>query len=689
MCTGHRAFDQDTVAATREAILNQQPSPVRALRPQLPGRLEEIVQRAMERDRDRRYQTAAEIGTDLSSLKAELDSRVAIPPESSQPRQVKRKFEFRTAAIALAAVLVLISAVAWNMVGTSRSQPYHDFTVRQITNTGRAEQAAISPDGKYVLQVQDENGMKSLRLRNVASGSDTEILAPEGARFRSLAFSPDGDYVYFRKTVNSIGSEWDEFRMPVLGGKPLPVLRDIDSDITFSPDERRISYVRANDPDEGKYRIFTANLDGSNETVETVQNILGYGNDSYPPFDSWSPDGRHILYTFAKMADEPGVIRVLDLQNKHFDTLQHFPDLLTFDIHYLPGGKWILLANSTRAGESGSQIGLFSLKDGKLHPVTRDANSYSSISVSADGKVVAAVQTKSQPTIELLDVNAHGLTLRADAIASGFENVHSFDWQDDSHLIASDGTWLARVDIATGKSTELLSESKGSIVALAHCSTGAILINLDFQTGAVSSEIWKVNGDGSNPVRLSDGRYDMSPACSPDGKTAYYLDGTRQMKRVRLDGGKPEAVSVAIPNLERILGTFSFSPDGSRMAVLVDIVDRASNRAQARVAVFDLNSRFHTAPRLLTPAPGVNAGSLHSGGARFSADGNSILYVVRKNGVANLWTQPLDETPGHVITNYSSDTLSHFRLSPSGRTIAMRRVHTISDIVLLKDAANP
>jgi Tol biopolymer transport system component len=332
---------------------------------------------------------------------------------------VERRIEFRTATIALAAVLVLVCAGVWNMLRTSRRQPFHDFDVRQITNTGRAEQAAISPDGKYVLQVQDENGMKSLRLRNVASGSDTEILAPEGARFKSLAFSPDGDYVYFRKTVNSIGSEWDEFRMPVLGGKPLPVLRDIDSDITFSPDGRRLSYVRANDPDEGKYRIFAANLDGSNETVETVQNILGYGNDSYPPFDAWSPDGRHILYTFAKMADEPGVIRVLDLQNKRFDTLQHFPDLLTFDVHYLPGGKWILLANSTRAGESGAQISVLSLKDRKLHPVTRDANSYSSLSVSADGRVAAAVQTKAQPAIELLEVNAQGLTLRAAATASG------------------------------------------------------------------------------------------------------------------------------------------------------------------------------------------------------------------------------------------------------------------------------
>jgi Tol biopolymer transport system component len=122
------------------------------------------------------------------------------------------------------------------------------------------------------------------------------------------------------------------------------------------------------------------------------------------------------------------------------------------------------------------------------------------------------------------------------------------------------------------------------------------------------------------------------------------------------------------------------------MVALVDIVDHPSNRAHAHLAVFDLKGGFQSAPQLLSPAPGVNAGSLHSGGAFFSPDGNSIVYTVRKNGVGNLWKQPLDGTTGHALTNYSSDAISHFRFSPNGKTLAIRRVHTVSDIVLLQDA---
>jgi Tol biopolymer transport system component len=180
----------------------------------------------------------------------------------------------------------------------------------------------------------------------------------------------------------------------------------------------------------------------------------------------------------------------------------------------------------------------------------------------------------------------------------------------------------------------------------------------------------------------------MAPACSPDGKWVYYVDGMQRLKRVPIGGGRSETVGGVIANLDRVLGTLGFSPDGSRMIALVDVVNPSSNRAQARLAIFDLKDGAQSTPRLLVPAPEINAGSLHSGGARFSPDGNSVVYAIKRNGVGNLWTQPLDGSAGHVATNYSSDVISHFRFSPDGGTLAVSRVHTISDIVVFRDAAN-
>jgi eukaryotic-like serine/threonine-protein kinase len=343
MATGQRPFPGASAVAIEAAIVNMEPQPIRQLKSGLPERFEQIVARTLEKDRERRYQSTADLHADLCTLHAKLAPQTGIPANHRPPSKQ---------LYALVAVLVLAVLGIVALLRKSPSpQPFKDFAITQITNTGRAEQVAISPDGKYAAYVSDVNGQKSMRLRNISTASDTEILAPVATRFRSLAFSPDGNYLYFRQLVNSIGSEWDAFRVPVLGGKPELVARDVDGDIIFSPDGLHISYVRANDPEDGKYRVLKANLDGSAETILTIQQIKGFGHEGYPPFATWSPDGKKIAYTFAKMADEPGIVRLLDLDSKHLDVLQHFPDLLTFEIHWLPDSNWLLLVHSPKGGE--------------------------------------------------------------------------------------------------------------------------------------------------------------------------------------------------------------------------------------------------------------------------------------------------------------------------------------------------
>ena len=688
MSTGRRAFARETVSATKLAILESEPEPIVISRPGLPPRLDEIVRKTMERDRGRRYQSAAEVGADLVALRAELTSPAGLtpaPPLVEAAARWPRAAILKSGAIGLGIAALIGGAVAWiYSIRTAGPQPFREFSISQITNTGRAEQVAISPDGKYLLHVQGEGGLRSLRLRNIETGSDAEVLAPDGSRFKSLTFSPDGNYVYFRKVVNSTGSEWDYFRMPVLGGKPEALLRDVDSDLAFSPDGKKITYVRANDPDEGRYRILTANLDGTDETLETVQKMHGSGTDAYPPFDTWSPDGKRILYTFAKMADEPGVMRVFNIANRSFETFHHFPDLLTFDVHSMPDGKWLLLVASQRGGELGAaQISAFSLVDRKLRPVTRDANNYSSLSIAANGRLAAAVQTRSFRSLDVVKMEGSHQKV-VDSSQVDFGNLNAFEWEDAGHILASDGSRLFRIDTATKKSTELFVEKQGAIVGLAHCSSGTIILNREFRTGNVMSEIWKLNEDGSNPVKLSDGEYDTSPACSPDGKAVYYLEGTQQVKRVDMDGHS-ERVDIDIPHLDRVLGTFAFSTDGSRMTALVEVVDPMRNRAEARLAVFQMKEGAPSTPLLLIPDQAVNAGSMHSGGVRFSPDGRQLVYQTIRNGVGNLWEQSLDSAASHALTDFPSGTISHFRFSPQGVDLAIDRSETIADVVLLRD----
>jgi Tol biopolymer transport system component len=191
-----------------------------------------------------------------------------------------------------------------------------------------------------------------------------------------------------------------------------------------------------------------------------------------------------------------------------------------------------------------------------------------------------------------------------------------------------------------------------------------------------------LNADGTNPTKLSDGKYDAAPACSPDGQWAYYVDGLQSLKRVPIQGGAVESIPLQVPNVERILGTVSFSPDGQNLVTLVDVVDVALERSKAYLAILGMDG--HGTPRLLDPDPRISAGSLHGGGARFSPDGKSLIYAIKEKGIGNVWQQPLDGTPGHALSNYSSDLVAQFRFSPDGRTMAIKRTHTTSDIVVLR-----
>jgi Tol biopolymer transport system component len=99
-----------------------------------------------------------------------------------------------------------------------------------------------------------------------------------------------------------------------------------------------------------------------------------------------------------------------------------------------------------------------------------------------------------------------------------------------------------------------------------------------------------------------------------------------------------------------------------------------------------LDSTSAAVPRLLDPHPGIAAGSLYTGGARFSPDGKSVVYVIRENGIGNLWMQPLDGTPGRQITYFTSGLITGFRWSPGRKTLAVIRSHNTSDVVVLREA---
>jgi eukaryotic-like serine/threonine-protein kinase len=690
MATGTLPFRGDTSALIFESILNRVPVPPVRLNPDAPAKLEDVINKALEKDRNLRYQHASEIRADLQRLKRDTNSGTGTAAVRSAPSSAitATASQHKTRVLAGGATVLLLLAAAgfglYSLLTRAAPMPFRNFTITQITNTGKAVAAAISPDGKYIVNVQNDNGLESLWLRNVLTGSDTQIIAPSALRHRHLCFSPDGNYVYF---IQNVGDGPDLFRIPVLGGTLQSVAKDVDSNVTFSPDGRQIAYLEGNNPVSGEFQLLSVNADGTNKTTLLTEKNPNGDNNNFPRYASWSPDGKKIALTYASFGDTE-VLKAFDLATQRISVMAKFPNTLLHQSNWLPEANQLMVAYSEKGPNPGRrQIGVVSSTGGKLQPVTRDTNSYSGLTVSADGKTAATVQVKTTRTLAIIP--ARGLSGTA-APTSQVENVSTFDWTADGNLVVTDGSKLIQVKPDGSKQSELISDPGAAVVNLARCAN-TYLIDWSFHAGKDGTAIWRVNPDGSNPEEIGKGSSNTSPACSPDHKWVYYLDTLVTWMRVPADGsGAPEAVAgTRIPDMYEYLGTIDFSPDGKRFMVIAMSEDQGTHATRVNLLLVNLDASPGSTPQRLDPdrriSAGLTASTIYTGGPKFSPDGKAIVYDIIDKGVGNLWSQPLDGSPGHQITNFTSGAINAFRWSPDGKSLAVTRMQDTSDVVILRE----
>jgi len=222
-------------------------------------------------------------------------------------------------------------------------------------------------------------------------------------------------------------------------------------------------------------------------------------------------------------------------------------------------------------------------------------------------------------------------------------------------------------------------------VELSGCGSHMLVFSWAFHGGTNSTNIWRANADGTNPVKLTDGKNDRSPVCSADGKWMYYWNQEQQqLWRAPIEGpGKPEVVSAGVaPQTLPAGSALSASHDGKYLAyALATIPTPEDPYPQNKIALLDL-SAIATPPRLVDADERIS-----SGGLAFTPDGKGVAYPIRESGVDNLWVQPLDGSAGRRITAFSAEQISTFDWSPDGKSLAILRGHTDSDVVLIRDTS--
>jgi len=716
MGTGQLPFRGDTSGVVFEGILNRTPTPALRINPDLPPKFEEITQKGLEKDRNLRYQHAADMRTDLQRLKRDLDSKrsasiaeteylPAVASSRSAPGQntathasgsskvvaVARQHKFSFSAIAFIVLLVLGAAGYGVYAFLNRSQPapFSNFVVTQLTNTGKTQQTAISPDGRFLLSVQKDNGQESLWLRNIATASDTQVVSSRGQKFTSPVFSPDGNYIYFRETSPGMSGLFILHRAPVLGGKPEVVAKDVDSNATFSPDGKNIAFIRVNDPDIGKWRLIETNADGSNERVLDIE-----PERISQKSVAWSPDGRRVAVAIADVGSSiAGSISMFDFASSQLRPVVEFHDKAPTQLAWSPDGRWLLATYGGR-GESFSlqdQIGIFSYPGGKFHTVTNDTNNHATLTISSNGHTLATVQNQVTSEIQLLPASGTGpVSLVPGLPAQGF--ISAFDWLGNDELVVSKGLRLLRMKIDGSSSSSILNDPGGFIGSVDTCGgKGPIVFTWYFHGGENGGRIWRTDAERTAPVALSPAGEPKLWQCSKDGKWLYEsaTSGNSDIKRLSVvNGGNEEKLpSTTIANV-LMMGT-ALSSDGKTYARLVAEENPEARNYTQKILLQNLDDPKPSTRTLALEGTRnfVFHGSSPDASFQFSPDGKALAFVVEEKGVDNIWLQPLDGSSGHPLTNFKSEEITGFRWSPDAKHLAVGRNNNSSDVILLRDAA--
>ena len=714
MATGRQAFSGNTSGVIFAAILERQPPAPSQVNPDLPAAFDQIVAKALEKNPKLRYQHASDLSADLQRLKRDTDSgrsaatmsaatqtagavsglqktqpgsgatsaAAAAAPGSGSSAIVQAAQENKGKLIAGAVIALLILGVAGYGVfqllrGKAAAVPFQTFTITQVTNSGNVRYAAISPDGKYVLSIVEDAGKMSLWLRNIPTGSNTQVLPPEAALYQNPAFSPDGNYIYYSKATDAAGNAFNLFRIPVLGGEAVQVSHDVDVGPTFSPDGQHMAYVRANDPVVGKWLILSANMDGSDEkTIYTAPT-------PFPSWAAWSPDGRLMAYILASGQDAQGTVRTVELASGKNQPLATLTDKFASSIAWMPDGRGLMLVYTDRStGFQRAQLGFLSFPEAQFHALTNDTSGYQTLSISADGKSIAAMQRQGSASIVLLPASGQGNPTTVPNIPNG-EGIRDVLWDKDGNLLIVGSHQILRTSLDGSHQTKVVTDPNAMIQHAVACPNGGpILVAWYAREGRDTTDIWRLDADGSHPKQISLGADDESPACAADGKSAFYSDQTKnyEIYRLPIDGGTPELLKASVME-NGFVGAAGglLSADGRWLPAIVTKIDPRTQEDIHSLALIDVVANTAAAMRVFPSQPTITFP------LDFTPDGKNVAYRVVANGTDNIWMQPVDGSKGRQVTNFTTDHIRSFAWSPDGKTLAVVRTHLVSDVVLLRE----
>jgi eukaryotic-like serine/threonine-protein kinase len=708
--TRRKAFEGKDAIDSLNKIIREQPTAVSESHADTPYDLQRIVRRCLAKDPEDRYQAIKEVAIELRDVRRDLQARTGIdttvsPPEkfgvppsggqlssatslpsgdgtssthpSSAEYIVSRIKQHRVVAGIVGGVLILVIAAIgiglYKFIGGKKPASLPAAKLQRLTTSGKASDAAISPDGKYVAHVKSDAGQQSLWLRQVATTSDTQIVPPSRQDYSGITFSKDGDYIYYRLGEPNLSAR-TLYQVGTLGGASRKIIENVASPITLSPDGRRLAFLRTNTP-RGETALVVANADGTGERQVAVRKSPNNFSAGGP---SWSPDGKLIASGVlnSELGGATTTVVVVEVESgaERQITSQTWLAASARQVAWLADGSglvFIALDSTT----SSYQIWHISYPDGEVRKITNDLNNYSRVSLTADSSVLVTVQT------EIIA----GVWVTPQADASHARQISSSRYDGQLGVAWSPGGKIIYTSQESGE-TDIWSmdeDGKNQKQLTAHAGynfhpwatpDGRNVVFTSTRPDGIR-RIWRMDTDGGNLKQLTKGRGDSVPRTSPDGRWVVFTsnrDGPLRALKVSIDGGEPVRL------IDKLTAHPIVSPDGSLIACWYRDDDQQPNTL-TKVAIIPFAGGDPV--KVLDIPSSVNI----TAGPRWTPDGRALTYIDTINGVSNIWSLPLDGGKPVQLTDFKTDQIFWFDFSRDGKQLALSRGTQTSDVILIRD----
>ena len=561
---------------------------------------------------------------------------------------------------------------------------FREIKFSKITSSGNVHRIALSPDGKYLAYVEKKEELQNLYIRQLNNANTIEIIPPSKDNFIGLTFSSDSEYIYY--TIYPEIQENPSFnlgtlyKIPILGGTRTEIVKNIDTQVTLSPDGKRIAFIRNSFINKSESAIIIKDIENNVEksfaTREGRERFTANGV-------FWSPDGKY-LACIAFSDKEPA--KPLEMLVFNTETSEKIT-LMTESWNWIGQLAWlkdssgiIFPAYGNQTNNLTDEIWLISFPEGKLRQITNGINGFNGIGVSADSNSI--VTLKSDIIANIWKGNIENIK-EATRIKQGLNEVafsgFGMDFTIDGKILYA-ASQNGNADIwtleADGTNPKQITNEISADYAPSASPDGCYIVFVSNRSGY--HNLWRVETNGNNPFQITNSGNIYSPSISPDSKWIYYtaahtMNTPPFLWKVSIEGGE------SIKLTEKAFRMPKISPDGKYIAGYFPDANPDS-KIPKKMKLTILSAQDGSLVKQFS----VPINDLERPLA-WTPNSEAITFWRKEKGVANFWQQSLNSETPKQLTDWQTDEIFRMAYSKDGKYFAFERGNLINDIILIQD----